>query len=176
MSIRIKVLIPVVLLMTVLSIVLGFTSYEQMKEEMVSMGVEQADMASNVAVKVVDGELLKKLTVGCEDSAEYNTILEAMSNIRETCGIKFLYTLYTDKTNVYYGVDTDTSESKCAYGDEFEFSYDELKDVFEGKDFVQDFIDYTEYGPLISVYKPIYDKDNNIVGVVGCDYDAQNVS
>ena len=32
MSIRIKVLIPVVLLMTVLSIVLGFTSYEQMKE------------------------------------------------------------------------------------------------------------------------------------------------
>ena len=90
MSIRIKVLIPVILLMTILSLVLGLTSYEQMKEEMVSMGVEQADMASSVAVKVVVGELLKTLSEGCEDSAEYNTILESMSSIRETCGIKFL--------------------------------------------------------------------------------------
>ncbi len=49
------------------------------------------------------------------------------------CGIKWLYMLYTDKKNVYYGVDVDTTKFGHEYGSAFEVSYQELKSVFDGK-------------------------------------------
>jgi len=41
---------------------------------------------------------------------------------------------------------------------------------------VQDYIDETVDGHLISVYKPIYDSTGAVVGILGCDYDAYHVS
>lgn len=82
-----------------------------------------------------------------------------------TCGIAFLYTLYTDGDKVYYGVDTDNSDEQCMPGDEFEESYNELKDVFEGEEYVQDYIDSTEFGMLISVYKPIKNSSGDVVAI-----------
>ena len=51
----------------------------------------------------------------------------------------------------------------------------ELKSVFSGKEYVQDYIDSTEDGDLITVYKPIKTTDGKIIGVLGCDFDASNV-
>ena len=59
-------------------------------------------------------------------------------------------------------------------GEEFESSYNELKSVFSGKEYVQDYIDSTD-GDLITVYKPIKTTDGKIIGVLGCDFDASNV-
>ena len=140
------------------------------------MGVEQADVASDMALKTIDAELLKGLEPGCEGSEEYQTILAEMSEVQESCGIKFLYTLYTDGTQVYYGIDTDTTEHKEPYGKTFEESYDELKTVFEGKEYVQDYIDVTDDGYLVSAYKPIFDSEGNVIAALGCDYDAVTIT
>ena len=67
------------------------------------------------------------------------------------------------------------SENRADFGEEFEFSYEELKDCFAGEAYVQDYIDETEDGYLISVYKPIYDSNGTVVAVLGCDYDAYHV-
>lgn len=175
LSIRMKILLPVSALIILICVIMGISSYRQINSGMVAMGVEQADMASAVAVDVVDGELLKNLAPGCEESTEYQSVLTALSEVQSNCGIKFLYTLYTDGTQVYYGIDTDDSEGKAAYGDVFEVSYDELKGVFNGQDYVQDFIDETDDGYLVSAYKPIYDNSGKVAAVLGCDYDAENV-
>ncbi len=177
LSIRVKILLPVIVLVTVLCVILGVSSYKRMEEGMVAMGVEQADMVSKMAVKVVDGELLKTLEPGCEDSEAYQSIWDALSEIQQSYGIKYLYTLYTDGEMVYYGVDSDADEeNRGAFGEEFEVSYEELQSCFEGEDYVQDFIDETEDGHLVSTYKPIYDSTGNVVAVLGCDYDAYHVS
>lgn len=70
----------------------------------------------------------------------------------------FLYTLSTDGQNVYYGIDTDTTEEKATIGETFECSYEELKPTFAGEKYVQDYIDHTEDGELITVYLPIQDQ------------------
>ena len=75
--------------------------------------------------------------------------------MKDSCGIAYLYTLYTDGTNVYYGVDVEATEDVSYLGDPFADSYEELKSVFEGQEYVQDYIDETEDGDLITVYKPI---------------------
>lgn len=175
-SIGVKIILPVILIIAALCGVLGWNSYQKMKSGMVSMGVEQADMAANVAVKVIDASILSELSEGCEGSEEYKAVWTAMNNIQDTCGIKYMYTLYAEDGKVYYGVDTDETENKCAYGEEFEFSYDEMKTVFEGGKYVQDYIDVTDDGHLISVYTPIVDDKGNVVAVLGCDYDAYHVS
>lgn len=61
LSIRMKILLPVSALIILICVIMGISSYRQINSGMVAMGVEQADMASAVAVDVVDGELLKIL-------------------------------------------------------------------------------------------------------------------
>ena len=143
---------------------------------MVHMGVDQADMAASIAIGVIDKNTAAELDGDSLGTDAYKTALEALRDVQETCGIAYIYTLYTDGKNVYYGVDTDKSSDQAKPGEEFEVSYYELADVFGGQEYVQDYIDSTEDGELISVYKPIKDGAGKVVGVLGCDYDAASVS
>lgn len=176
-SIKGKILVPAVLLVTALSVILGITAYQRMEAGMVAMGVEQADMVSKAVEQLVDGDMLKALEPGCEESGDYLALWETLGEAQEAYGIRFLYTLYTDGETVYYGVDGDQTDERADYGEEFEVSYEELQECFAGEAYVQDYIDKTEEdGDLISVYRPIYDSEGNVVSVLGCDYDAGGVS
>lgn len=175
LGIKLKILIPTIAVILISCLILGLNSYVQINNGMVAMGVEQAEMASSIAVLAVDGDKVKGLEPGDEDTAEYQAVLKSLRDVQQTCGIAYLYTLYTDGTNVYYGVDTDNTIEQCAIGDEFESSYEELKGVFAGESYVQDYIDETEFGDLISAYRPIYDSTGKVVAVLGSDYDASNV-
>ena len=132
MSIRAKILLPATILIILLCVVLGMCSYVRLKEGLVAMGVEEARMAAVVSAKVVDGEKVKELKPGDEESVPYQAQLSVLKNIRDDCGIKYLYTLYTDGSQVYYGIDTDESESNQSIGNSFETSYQELQGVFSG--------------------------------------------
>ena len=175
MGIKLKILIPTILVILATCALLGINSYTQISNGMVAMGVEQAEMAATVAAMAVDGDKVAGLEPGDEGTAEYEAVLKNLRSIQETCGIAYLYILYTDGVNVYYGVDTDTSEDQSAIGEEFDSSYEELKSVFEGENYVQDYIDETEFGDLISAYRPIYDSNGKVVAILGSDYDASSV-
>lgn len=176
LGIQYKIMIPTILVLMVACMFMGGSSYVQISNGMVEIGVEQAEMAADIAVAMVDGDKLAGLKPGDEGAANYQDVLTSLRSIQETCGIEFLYTLYTDGTTVYYGVDTDDSEDQCAIGEEFESSYEEMSGVFAGENYVQDYIDKTEYGDLISAYRPIYNSKGEVVAVLGSDYNAENVS
>lgn len=175
LNIRFKILIPTIAVLLITCAFLGINSYVQINNGMVEMGVEQAETASAVAAMTVDGDMVSTLQPGDEDTDTYQAILTELRNVQETCGIAFLYTLYTDGKKVYYSVDTDDTGNQNSIGTVFEASYNELKKVFEGEPYVQDYIDETEDGNLISAYRPIYNSKGEIVAIIGCDYDATNV-
>lgn len=176
LSIRIKILFPTSVLIILLCLVMGVSSYLRTKDGLVTMGVEEARMAAVISTKVIDGDKLEKVPQKGEQSADYQIILSSMKGIREDCGIQYLYTLYTDGSQVYYGVDTDETERHAELGKMFETSYEELQDVFAGEAYVQGYIDSTEDGELISAYMPVMDSSGSrVVGIVGCDYDASGV-
>jgi len=176
MGIQLKIMVPTIIVLIVACVFMGGSSYVQISNGMVEIGVEQAKMAADIAVTVVDGDLLMGMKPGDENSTAYKKTLESLRTVQQTCGIEFLYTLYTDGSTVYYGVDTDDSEDQCAIGDEFESSYEELAGVFSGEEYVQDYIDKTEYGDLISAYCPIYNSKGEVVAILGSDYNAANIS
>lgn len=175
LSIRVKILFPVSVLILIICIIMGISAYSKINDGMVALGVEEARMAAQIATDVIDGDLIGALVPGCENTEEYQSLLAAMRDIQKRFGIAYLYTIYTDGKQVYYGVDTDDSELQAEVGKVYETSYEDLADTFAGEEYVEDYIDSSEYGDLISVYMPVMDSNGKIVGIVGCDYDASNV-
>ena len=174
-GIRPKILIPASIIVILLCVVMGLNSYLRFKEAMIEMGVEEAQMAAVISTKVIDADQVAQMSADQVGSAEYNAIREAMLGIKEDCGIHYLYTLFTDGSTVYYGIDADNTENANDFGAPFEESYEELKPVFDGEMYVQDFIDYTDAGDLITAYVPFVGSDGTVVGAVACDYDASKV-
>lgn len=175
LSIRVKILMPAIALILVVCGILGVVSRQSINSGMVAMGVEQAQMAAQIAIDVADGDLVAALTPGCEDTEGYQTLLADLREVQERYGIAYLYTVYAEGTQLYYGVDTDRSELQAYVGKPFEKTYEMLSGVLAGENFVQDYIDYSEYGDVISVYMPIKNSAGEVVAILGCDYDAANV-
>ncbi|MCH5256601.1 MAG: methyl-accepting chemotaxis protein [Lachnospiraceae bacterium] len=174
-SIKVKIIFPVSILILLVCIVMGVSAYRRIHDGMVSVGIEEAQMAAEIASDVIDGDLVGQLVPGCENTEGYQTLLAVMRDVQERFGIAYLYTLYTDGKSVYYGVDADNSALQNEVGVEYETSYEDLADTFSGEEYVEDYIDSSEYGDLVSVYEPIIDSTGNIVGILGCDYDASNI-
>lgn len=174
-SIREKIMIPASILILLACVALGMDAYRGAEKGMVALGVEEAKIVARIAAKVADGDMVGTLEPGKEGSKEYVALLADLRSVQREYGIAYLYTLYTDGTNVYYGIDTDDSELQQPIGAPFEKTYQELEKAFNGEDDALDYIDYTEYGDLLSVYKPIKDSKGKVVGILGCDYDASGV-
>lgn len=176
LSIRWKIMIPTTVLIVVMCSVIGLNSYNRIKTGMIQLGVEEAQMAASIAGFVVDGDSLSQVGSGFETTEAYQANLKALRQIQRICGIAYLYTLHTvDNNNLFYGIDTDESGNQNIPGDPFEGSYSEFSGVFSGQEYVQDYIDKTADGCLISAYLPIKDNSGRVIAVLGCDYDASYV-
>lgn len=176
-SIRWKILVPATILIIVMCAVIGVNSYIRIKTGMIQLGVEEAQMAASIAGFVVDGDTLLSVNAGFENTQAYQDNLTALRQIQNLCGIAFLYTLHTDdNARLYYGIDTDDSVGHKNPGDTFDGEFSEFSSVFAGQSYVQDYIDETEDGILISAYLPIKNSSGKVVAVLGCDYDASYVA
>lgn len=174
LSIRWKVLLPVCVIILLISVVLGMNSYLSISNGMIEMGVEEATMAANIAAANVDGDLLASVSAESVGNEDYNRLMDQMRQVRDLCGIRYLYSLNTDGSRVYYGIDTDP-DNPSAYGDEYDYSYERMRGVFEGEALVNNYIDRTDLGDLITAYMPVRDSTGAVVAAVGCDYDASSV-
>lgn len=177
LSVRWKILIPATVLIIVMCVIMGANAYIRIKTGMIQLGVEEALMAASVAQSVVNGDNLANIGEGFENTDAYQDTLTDLRQIQGICDIAYMYTLHTDdNAHLYYGVDTDDGASQMHPGDVFEGEYAEFGDVFAGHEYVQDYIDETQDGDLISAYMPIRDSSGAVVAVLGCDYDASYVA
>lgn len=170
-GIRTKILIAAAIVIVFVVAFLGIGVYFRTEDDMIKMGMDQAEVSANIAAYELDGGVVEKIHNGSENSQEYKEYLRILRGIKQTCNVKYMYTLYTDGSKVYYGIDTDDTEEQADIGDEFTESYESLKSVFEGKTYVSESIDDEN---LISVYVPLYD-GNEVVAVLGSDFDASNI-
>lgn len=175
-SINRKILLTSGVLLLLFTLILGMNFYNTMKKNMVEMGVDQAKTVVHAVAKSLDVDFMEGLEPGDETSKEYTASLEIMRKAKEEYNMAYLYTLTTDGSKVYYGIDTDESDGQLMIGDEFTEEYNMMKKVFEGNIFVQDYIDHTTDGDLITAYYPLKNSDGEVVMVLGCDYDASGVT
>lgn len=175
MSIKAKILLTANILVVLAVSFMGVDFYNRMSSAMIRMGVEQASIAARLTALQADGDALSGLNAGDEDTDEYGRILSYLRAMKEKCGMAYLYALKTDGQQVFYAADSDESGNASQIGDVFEVSYDELKEVFAGNEYIEDYIDRTEDGDLISAYVPVYGSDGQVAAVLGSDFDASGV-
>lgn len=174
-SINRKILLTSGVLLLLFTLILGMNFYSTMKKNMVEMGVDQAKTVVHAVAKSLDVDSMEGLKPGDETSKKYKESLEFMRKAKEEYNMAYLYTLTTDGSKVYYGIDTDESDGQLMIGDEFTEEYGMMEKVFEGNIFVQDYIDHTKDGDLITAYYPLKNSDGEVVMVLGCDYNASGV-
>ena len=104
MGIYLKILLPSALIVIMVCLVMGANAYVQINKSMIAMAVEQAHMAAASAVSVIDGDVLMQLQPGDESGSEYQETLSDLTEVQETCGIKYLFTLYEENGQALYGV------------------------------------------------------------------------
>ena len=175
-SINRKILLTSGVLLLLFTLILGMDFYNTMKNNMVGMGVNQAKTVVHAVAKSLDVDSMEGLEPGDESSERYMAALEFMRKAKEEYNMAYLYTLTTDGNKVYYGIDTDESDGQLMIGDEFTETYSNMEKVFEGDIFVQEYIDHSEYGELITAYYPLKNSDGEVVMVLGCDYNASDVT
>ena len=175
LSIRTKLLSLMGIILIVIVTWLSAISYISTETNLVKMAAQQAEIAANYALEVVDADQLTQLKHGDESHADYVQMRNELIKIQESFDIAYLYTLTTDTQKVTYVIDTDQTGNRCSIGDEFEESYEDLKSIFEGETYISDKIEVTPDGSLITVYLPIKDSNGNVVGILGSDYNAAEV-
>ena len=176
LSIRLKILVPVALVIGIICTMMSTVMYSTMQEKMMGLAQSEAMTVANIAANAVDPNVVATIKPGEEETEKYLEQQAALISMQEISGsIKYVYTLYTDGTGVYYGVDADQSEDACAIGEEFEVSLEELQTVFNGTAYVEPEIDMSSDEPLITVYTPLKDANGQVVAVLACDYDAQKI-
>lgn len=175
MNIRNKILLPVLLIILVVTGAMGAMMYLIGEAAYINTGVEKSHMAANIASSMIDGDAIAQCTGDCAETEIYQTELASLREIKETCGILYMYTIYQEDGNLYYGIDTDDSEGQCLPGDAYDDEADPVLTALGGKDYVREYVVSNEYGNLISSYVPIYNSEGTVVAVLGCDYDGTEV-
>ncbi len=172
MNIRMKILLPVLIIILVVSAGMGVMMYLTGQAAYVKAGVDQSHMAAKIATSMIKGSSIWNVHNGIGGQSLYESERQELRKIKSTCGILYMYTIYEKDGQLYYGIDTDESENQCQLGDPYDDDPEPIRVALTGEDFVRDYIVSNEYGNLISSYVPIYDGKGNVVGVLGCDYDG----
>lgn len=133
----------------------------------------QVGVKANVAdaVKVIDGDKLAKVIKNKSmNSAEYKEIQQEMIKWKNDKEVKYFYTMYKEKDNIYFLVDS-ALVKPSELGERYNFER-EMKQAFEGE------ITYTKcavqdkLGTFISAYAPIRNSYGEIIAIAGVDVDC----
>ena len=175
MNIQNKVLLPVLIIILIVSATLGIMMYQTGNKAYIKVGVEKSHLAASIAASMIDGDAIAQCTGDCANTDIYKTELANLREIKETCGILYMYTIYQEGGQLYYGIDTDDSEGQCQPGDIYDDEETPILTSLGGEDYIREYIVSNEYGNLISSYVPIYNSAGKVVAVLGCDYDGTDV-
>lgn len=173
LSVKWKILIPILIVNILVCAAQGILLGSRMASTTADMAAQQALIAARSTASSIDIEAVLALKRGDESTQEYLDMAARLQEARTEAGVKYAYTLTTDGRYVYYGLEAAMEES---IGSTFEETYEDLEDAFNGKEILDSTIYHTEDGALISCYVPLYNEDGEVVSVLGCDYDAQEIS
>lgn len=174
-GIKAKIIVPTTLVVIGVCVCMALIFKWQMETNMISTGGQVAEYIAARAVAQTDGNLVEKIPENGEGSAPYNAVKNSIVPVIEKAPVTDMYLMYTDGEQIYYMMDLKEDSAK-AFGMLCEQAGNALEKAFMGETVYGQNIITTDKGAVITVYVPIYNRTGEQVGVLGCDYDANNVA
>ena len=172
MGIATKIFLMMTVLIIVSDFTLGIIIYKNMDETMVNQLQSHSMSIAASAAAHIDGEVFD--SIDSMDSDEFNEVMDELIIFRDNGDTEYVYTvrMRADGTPEYV-IDSDPDEP-AELGEDFDCE-EALEEAFEGATVAADEITVDEWGEHLTAYSPIY-KGNEIVGVVGVDISAHDVT
>lgn len=177
MSIKTKLSIAVLVISMLCSLAIGVLSFLVYKHSMENnMGRQAMDIAQTVSANIDGDNIVQYDKTGKENEA-YQDMLDYLCRVKKEVNLTYLYILVDADSEYKYIAEAyaDISEEPCSLGDV------ESKDNYTSEPqetLSSGTANYTAvyrnalYGDLISGFAPIFDHQDNVVGIVGLDLGA----
>ncbi|KNY25549.1 methyl-accepting chemotaxis protein [Pseudobacteroides cellulosolvens] len=177
-SLRMKLSGSFIILILVSSIAIGFCAINNAKSTIVEAVGKTALNICNSMVISIDIEKINELkTKEDMESSYYKELHDKLLTMKDSVGLKYLYTLRKNENGKYIYVVDGTpydSENFSQLGDEEDEIDSALRASFEGT--AGYLLQYSEeWGNLISAYVPIKDKNGKISTILAADFEAKSV-
>ena len=170
------------ILMIGTGVIVSFMTARSAERLVVQSLGEQALTIAETAVSRIDLQRYREITPEAGPDSYYHELRGQFNEIRETNGLKYLYTMAMRETpqgpEYYYVVDgmpegTDADDFS-ALGD-VEAETTDMLPVFEsGQTYIGSLTKDDTYDATITTYVPILD-GGKLIGVLGADFDAESV-
>ena len=175
-SLMFKIMLMCVLIVLISAVSIRFMAYRTAENTLNSTLGQMALNITDSVVKTIDTASLAELVEKKDSNLPYySQMKEELNNIRETLGLRFLYTMAMNADgSCYYIVDGMPlgSEEESQLGDVEEDISDSMKKALNGEQGYE-FSESDVWGTLVSGYIPIKDSSGKVIGIIGADYDAE---
>ncbi|MCL2636796.1 MAG: ATP-binding protein [Oscillospiraceae bacterium] len=180
-SLQIKVIAILLLAIFSITTIIYFINFSQHYNLTIYHYEQDARNIFKHAERVIDERIFYEInTIEDQTSELFLEVHSRLDEIRRIAGIKFLYTVkFNDEGELIYLVDALDKDDKyfTHAGMLVEEKFTALLiECFEAKEpYFHNEIAISEYGVLYVTYFPYFDADGNVIGVVGIEFDAENV-
>ena len=127
---------------------------------------------SNTAAGMVDGDELKQLDYGCEETPAYSKIYRTLETFNDNTKLEDIYCIKPDAGKGYiFAIDL-TDDDPAKFGDPVMEVTDALVRASMGEASVDEVPYEDEWGRFYSSYSPVFDSEGKLAGVIAVDFDA----
>ena len=170
-SIKTKLLVPFVALVFIICVIFSLSSLNSLKTTVTNLGISQSKLAAKTAADSLNPADVKKVSVTHKNNSSYRKIRADLLRITTGSDIKYAYTIIKNNGQYVFQVDGDKNDP-AALGSAFTSDKELVTKAFSGQVTSNSRIQKTEDGYLITVYRPIMDKNGKVVAVIGVDFGA----
>lgn len=176
-NLRVKITVFFLAMVISIAAALAYILYLQSYNMITSRAAEEAFRTVSQSGKYLDLEKFKTLTsIEDENTAYYIQERDNLIKIREISGAKHIFIMRkTHEGKFMYVVDGSPDEEISHIGDteESDSSYEQ---TWSGLPYTDSKLNVVEgWGIFISSYYPLKDRQGNVVGIIGADFDAESI-
>lgn len=161
-------LILLLLTNTLMGVILMTFSKKALREQ---IDQRMLDIA-NTAAYQLNGDELKNLTAEDEDTEEYQRALETLRSFQDNIDLDYIYGIKAMDDGTFTFTIDPAVDDPGEFGSPIKTT-DALKNAAGGTPDVDKKPYSDEWGRFYSAYSPVFDSDNNVVGIVGVDFNAK---
>ena len=124
---------------------------------------------ANCAAGSVNGDILKSLKAGDENTPEYKAVYDTMAVFRDNAELEYVYAVREEEDGRFtFILDTDPDEP-ASFGDEAQYT-EALSRAGMGTTTVDE-VPYSDaWGKFYSAYSPVFDSEGRVAGIVTVDF------
>ncbi len=173
-SVKTKIIVVILLGIFLVSAVSAVISYHLFKSSTIKERVRMAEGVLAMASEVLDPDKVDDFLEQGEKAPGYDETINIMYWIRDSYpDVEFLYgyRIQEDGCHVVFDLDTEGLEAdEPGTVLEFDKTFNPYKEQLLKGDEVEPIISNDKFGYLLTVYKPIYNKEGKCVCYIGTDY------